>query len=112
MEGSLGYQELTAQKDVSPWTAHKAHIEFHSNDQLDSFVLRVWHKGPSYMALVSEEGLAQTVGLMVGQRVSVRYYADDPSGPCQYLDTLVRKISLKSGGHLNGRYLVEMDILN
>ena len=112
MEGSLGCQEASIRKDVSPWSVRQAHIEFNYNDQKDSAVLRVWHKGPSYLAVVAEEGIGPDLGLKTGQRVSVRYYIDDMSSACQHLDTVVRKISLKSGGQLNRCYLVEMDILN
>ena len=112
MEGSLGCQELLTRKGVPPWSEHQAHIEFNYKDQKDIFALRVWHKGPSYLAVVAEEGIEPDLGLKTGQRVSVRYYVDGTSSACQYLDTVVRKISLKSGGQLNGCYLVEMDILN
>ena len=112
MEGSLGYTETTAYKDVPAWTAPKARIEFNSNDQIDSFVFKVWHKGTSYMSLLDEEGLAPTVGLKVGQRIGVKYYSTETSTQCQYLDTVIRKISRKTGGLLNDRYLVEMEILN
>jgi hypothetical protein len=112
MEGSSGCHEIKTGKDVSSWSAHKAHIEFQSDDQSDSFILRVWHKGPTYMALVSEDGTAPSVGLKVGQRLNVRYSDNDPWSPCQYLDTVVRKISLRNEGQLNGCYLVEMDILH
>jgi hypothetical protein len=112
MEGSLGCQEVTTRKEVSPWSIHQAYIEFSYSDQQDNAVLRVWHKGPSYLAAVAEEAIEPALGLKTGQRVSVRYYVDGTSSERQNLDTVVRKISLKSGGQLNGCFLVEMDILN
>jgi hypothetical protein len=112
MEGSLRCPEITTGKDMSCGGAHKAYIEFKSNNQQDRLALKVWHKGPSYMALVTEGAETPSAGLQVGQRLSVRYQTHDPSSPCQFLEAVVRKVSLKNEGPLNGCYLVEMDILN
>ncbi|MEW6666483.1 MAG: hypothetical protein AB1512_14835 [Thermodesulfobacteriota bacterium] len=112
MEGIPGCQELATRKAGLPCSLHQAHIEYDYNDQQDTLVMRVWHKGPSYLAVVAEEGIEPAPGLKTGQRVRVRYYVDHRSSACQSLDTVVRKVSLKSGGQLDGCYLVEMEILN
>lgn len=73
--------------------------------------LRVWHKAPQFMSLITKDNPDIIAGIRVGDKISLKYYGEDSSHPCERLVTVIRKISRGEKGSLRGQYVVDVEIL-
>jgi hypothetical protein len=87
-------------------------VEFPVEDPNVPCRARVWHKALTYMCLIIPENPMVISRLRVGDTMSMRYYGDDLSYPCQDMKTVVRNITKNERGDLKGNYLVKLDILD
>jgi hypothetical protein len=90
---------------------YKVEVEFPDEIHAAPSCFRVWHKAPEFMSLITEDNPDIITNIKVGDRVSLKYFGENSSRPCERLVTVIRKISRQERGSLRGRYVVDMEIL-
>ena len=87
-------------------------IEFRFGEINRSYRFKVWDKATCSLSFVADHDSDILPHLKRGGRVHMKYYDTDLEKPSEYLETVIRHITLKDQGKLKGKYLVGLEILS
>jgi len=73
--------------------------------------LIVWNRSTKSMCLLVKENSVVLSRIKVGDTLKMLYYSPHSAFPCVYIGAVIRHITRKNQGRLNGNYLVGLETL-
>jgi hypothetical protein len=91
------------------WTYYSA--EFSLDDPPLLYQFRIWETQSNSLELLIKEDSDVLSRLKVGDRLQIKYYADDHNSPFDYRTTAIHHITKNQEGRLRGHCLVGLELL-